>query len=408
MSVKNQIIFGVFVCHSMVFAAQAPLQSLVQNIISDNATSNVMEHVAQEAQKMEEEIALSAKNLKDSVSSQTDKLREQAEKESEKIFKQYSQEAERLQKAVEEEVRVLRRNAAERIIDIATKAEEEALKAKAQARRAFLENQLASYPDGQSDSWKEQLKEEFTETITYLKGIVRSEEASAEREDYTLRFNTQSKWFQDTLEAVENKDDSRYYQLHRKNEVLANLVRAHRQAESLLEAQSSEADKKHVKKKRLNLLYAISDIIYRKGGKEDSTVASTELADEEIGEVVKGFLGSAKPTTPLTAVNTEKLNELTDKVVEDTSVMVAQKNGSSSEPVVGVHSEGIVTTDQNKQHLATQSATDALDVTTTPQAEPGQKPVSLEDQARALEISNRTELESELEKLLQQALLQKR
>ena len=67
MSINKRFFLGIVLSNAAVVAADAPLRSLVKDIISVDTTSDVMESVVQSAQVIEEEIAQNTKKLKDSV-----------------------------------------------------------------------------------------------------------------------------------------------------------------------------------------------------------------------------------------------------------------------------------------------------------------------------------------------------
>lgn len=292
------------------------LNSMVRDIMfaDTEESQKVFNQIQQSAKSLESSVAQTAQEIKQLNAQRNKGLQQLAEQESRIIFDKYTQEASQLNQETNKQLIKLKQDAAEQLLSLINQAEEEARRAKYQTRKEILEKKLFDLEkSGSLATWKEQLRQDFSNNTEYLKNIIFQGETPDQAQDFMKRFDEQATWFDKTLSSTQYQTDPSYYQLSQKKIALDNVVASHRASEILLKERLRVLGKElqNPARARLMLLYDINNLISKKSGDGIATIAAAILSPQETNDIVDNAIQSAElkfyqPTTP---VNTEEIKQ---------------------------------------------------------------------------------------------------
>jgi hypothetical protein len=182
-----------------------------------------------------------------------------------------------------------------------------------------------------SNAWKEMMRQDLADKTFYINTIVtQGEDDDREKQDFEQRFQANTRWCDNTITKTETVADPYFEALMQRRDRLDTLVRAQRQADTLIQKMSmtKEMTPELAKKLRLAALYALNDLISSSGRLpnekqiavivESKALAYGELKDKDYSDPI--------PVNILNAELTMEIQRLKNVIAEQSQTH--QKNYS--------------------------------------------------------------------------------
>jgi hypothetical protein len=271
------------------------LGDIVQKLATAGSkeTEKMYDSVQAAAQTLEKSIAINADKLKAAAEKRILKLQQTTEAESKKLFERYTQQSTILNQEATKQISQLKYKAAQDILSLINQAEQEAIKVKQKAREDVLRKKIGIQPlteskEARALSWKELMRDEFSELLSYMQEIIINGEDSYEAQDFLTKLNQQAIVLDTVLSTTKHPSENAYVKLEQKKSALENIVNTQKEAETLLQDQIQirGISQPNYNKLRLLLLYEINLQMHKKSKNGLSALAATKLSEEEKKEVV--------------------------------------------------------------------------------------------------------------------------